>query len=196
MWAQDPTTGQSQLRKVVQTYQHVARAVVTVSFAGATVQVTPEHPFWVLGKGWLDAAQLRPHDRLRTLDGVWPEVAAVSVAAESVPVYNLQVEGDHDYFVTSTHVLVHNTCTADLGDNWVAKSAAEVFGANTCTETAKQIQSTVCGRNLPDYLGESETFATLMPGTRREGGYHDVVIKDGRVFDATTGRYAGRLSYG
>ena len=40
---------------------------------GRTIRTTAEHPFWLKGRGWVDAQQLEAGDQLRTHDGRWLE---------------------------------------------------------------------------------------------------------------------------
>jgi hypothetical protein len=63
------------------------------------IRVTPEHPFWVWGKGWLAAAFLEPGDLLSSHDGRWLAVECVTDAGEVATVYNLRVAEYHTYFV-------------------------------------------------------------------------------------------------
>ncbi|MFF5147053.1 polymorphic toxin-type HINT domain-containing protein [Streptomyces sp. NPDC013157] len=91
--------------------QHTADALVSVGLGGETVRATPEHPFWVIGKGWTGAESLHPGDRLRTLDSQDTLVRSAKRAAIRTQVFNFEVEGDHTYFVGGTRVLVHNACT-------------------------------------------------------------------------------------
>ena len=76
------------------------------------IRVTPKHPFYVRGRGWTAAAELRPGDSLRTASGGWIAVGAVVNNGQVEPVYNIQVAGLHTYFVRNgagnSSVLVHN----------------------------------------------------------------------------------------
>ena|GEM_PF-3309645 len=76
-----------------------------------TLQLTPDHPVYVEGKGWLWAENLAVGDRLRRSDGGWAKVLAVERVklAEPELVYNFTVKGLHTYFVLEVGVLVHNT---------------------------------------------------------------------------------------
>jgi hypothetical protein len=74
------------------------------------MEVTPEHPLYVEGKGWLKAEAVTAGDRLRRIDGGWEKVLAIErvVLDTPVEVYNLTVAGVHTYFVLEVGVLVHN----------------------------------------------------------------------------------------
>jgi hypothetical protein len=74
------------------------------------MEVTPDHPVYIEGKGWLNAENLSIGDRLRRADGGYARVLAIEriELAEPEPVYNFTVKGSHTYFVLEVGVLVHN----------------------------------------------------------------------------------------
>lgn len=101
----------------------------------AGIKVTPEHPFWVNGVGWVKAGQLQTGHQLELIDPVgmddvsrpegqktkdmvtsgrrWlAEVVSVEPVRSSYGgaqfVYNFEVEDFHTYFVESFGVWVHN----------------------------------------------------------------------------------------
>ena len=65
------------------------------------IRVTPEHPLWVWGRGWVSAKLLEPGDKLRSDDEEWIAVEAVTDSGEVTTVYNLRVAQYHTYFVGS-----------------------------------------------------------------------------------------------
>ncbi|MEZ4465656.1 MAG: polymorphic toxin-type HINT domain-containing protein, partial [bacterium] len=75
-----------------------------------TIGVTPEHPFWVVGQGWVEAGDLLPGDELFTSKGGWLRVSGSTWASESATVYNFEVEGFHTYFAGEAEAWVHNVC--------------------------------------------------------------------------------------
>lgn len=62
-----------------------------------TIRTTATHPFYVKGKGWRDASELRPGDLLATNSSQWAEVEASRATGKVEPVYNLQVAEFHTY---------------------------------------------------------------------------------------------------
>jgi intein/homing endonuclease len=54
-----------------------------------------EHPFWVRGKGWLQADQMIAGDHLVGHDHRWAVVDAVERTEEYQTVYNLRVADSH-----------------------------------------------------------------------------------------------------
>ena len=114
VWARDLTSGRSQLRQVTGLFNKRADRLVRISAAGAVLQVTPEHPLYSPDKGWVDAGQLHRGDRLLARDGRTLTITAVSSRAARTTVYNFEVEGDHNYYVATAQLLVHN-CPAGGG---------------------------------------------------------------------------------
>jgi len=47
---------------------------------------------------------------LATFDGKKVIIEAISFSAEKVRVYNFEVEGNHNYYVSENTILVHNNC--------------------------------------------------------------------------------------
>ncbi len=80
------------------------------------ITATPEHQFWVRGKGWTPLRDLvfepEHEDVLLTNDLDLTLVTSV-VEAGSFPVYDLEVEGAHEFFANG--VLVHNCRYSIMG---------------------------------------------------------------------------------
>ncbi len=111
---------------VSQVFTRVAQRVVVLrlSAAGPSVEergvelrATPEHPFWLIGHGWMAAQDLPAGGLIAGDTSSW---RVVSVTAEATPqrVYNLEVPGTHTYVVAAPRgppagVWVHNVCTKD-----------------------------------------------------------------------------------
>jgi hypothetical protein len=67
--------------------------------AGRMIGTSGEHPFWVRGKGWAAAAQLRIGDELSSHDGRWVVVEGIEAKEEYATLYNVKVAEHHTYFV-------------------------------------------------------------------------------------------------
>jgi hypothetical protein len=67
--------------------------------AGQVIQTTPEHPFYVRGKGWRPVKELYVGDQLSSHDGQWIKLDAVVENVGVATVYNLRVSAYHTYFV-------------------------------------------------------------------------------------------------
>ena len=101
-------TGQTETKRVLQTTIKQAKSVITVTLADAqsgkvveSITASPEHPFFVEGKGFVPAGQLALGNAIVTRAGPNLLVKAVQTQsrAEGYEVYNLVVEDDHTYFV-------------------------------------------------------------------------------------------------
>jgi hypothetical protein len=67
--------------------------------AGQLIRTTGQHPFFVRGKGWTAAAELRKGDQLRGHDDRWHAVETVTETGDMTTVYNVRVADYHTYFV-------------------------------------------------------------------------------------------------
>jgi hypothetical protein len=101
-----------------------------------TLNTTEEHPFLVrfgatadaddpLATGhWVQAASLKPGDEIRTASGEPAVVVTVQFTGRRATVYNIEVEGLHNYQVGPEGVVVHNSlCNLAEGLGAVMSSA-------------------------------------------------------------------------
>jgi hypothetical protein len=98
-----------------------------------TIRTTASHPFYVDGRGWVEAGDLRAGEKALTPEGRY--VTVISSVSEPVPggltVYNLEVDGDHTYFVEDGHgaqspVWVHNGTSCTSGENAFAATGRAI----------------------------------------------------------------------
>ncbi len=116
--AQDETTGQLSLRRVLRTFIRRGAPIVAVTLTsaatcGETLRTTEEHPFWVESRGWVAAGDLRAGDVVHASGGA-AVVASVAFTGERQTVFNFEVEGVHTYRVGGAGVLVHNRGSCEL----------------------------------------------------------------------------------
>ncbi|WP_329404853.1 polymorphic toxin-type HINT domain-containing protein [Streptomyces melanogenes] len=194
--ATDPEQGRTSKRKVtalIITEGEKQFTELTIATAGGSKKLTAtrEHPFWVESEHrWVVAGELAPSMTLLTDDGTAASVQSSRSYSKHARTYNLTVADVHTYYVLagSTPVLVHNTCGPDLGDSWKPKPASQVCGTGGCEKVADHIQSVIGG----DIMRITDRYGAPHLGKYRGivsgWNYHDVVVKEGRVFDATTGR--------
>ncbi|MEH1097865.1 polymorphic toxin-type HINT domain-containing protein [Micromonospora sp. CPCC 205561] len=118
----DPVTGKTTAKPVVATIigqgtKHLVEVTIDPDGdegdATESVVATDNHPFWVPGLDeWVDAADLRAGQWLRTSAGTHVQISATRQWTEPAQVHNLTIDDIHTYFVVAgyTSVLVHN-CT-------------------------------------------------------------------------------------
>jgi RNA polymerase sigma factor (sigma-70 family) len=71
-----------------------------------SVVTTGIHRFWIAGKGWVMARDLKPGDLVRTLEGIAPVRSVVSNLIQ--PVFNLEVGKNRSFFAGEPAALVHD----------------------------------------------------------------------------------------
>lgn len=94
--------------KEIEVYEKSSgRRSVRVSFSdGRFVEATHDHPFSVIGKGYVQAEALQPDDAVVEESYVSLSVASVEPIATPEYVYNLRIADNHNYFACG--VLTHN----------------------------------------------------------------------------------------
>jgi RHS repeat-associated protein len=105
--------GVQELRPVLSTSVLTANKLILIETDGGSerIEVTPEHPFMVEGRGWVDARHLQPGDILTTKDGSPTRIESIQpieIRAGPVAVYNFEVDVNPSYYVSSEQILVHN----------------------------------------------------------------------------------------
>ncbi|MDQ3265140.1 MAG: polymorphic toxin-type HINT domain-containing protein [Myxococcota bacterium] len=96
---------------VIGRLQHSSRELISLTLEGdeQPLQVTKEHPVYSAERdGWVEAANLRPGEVLRTLTGTASVRDVLLSAQPRTEVFDLQVAGTSSYFVSDAKVLAHN----------------------------------------------------------------------------------------
>lgn len=92
----------------------------------------------------------------------------------------------HTYYVMigNTPVLVHNSCSGYLGDDWVQRPTSEITGSFGCEACADDIIARLGGgeRIVVDPVGTP--FLGTYRGVDTAWGQHTAVLFNGRVYDA------------
>ena len=102
----DLRTDSCTTRSVTQVFKNTAHRLLVLSFQGKTLKATDEHPFFVMGKGWVKASDLHIGDELRHILGQNVVLEKIDQEFGEFSVYNFEVEGLHNYYACD--VLVHN----------------------------------------------------------------------------------------
>ncbi len=94
-------------------FRHSSADCVNVHVTGldAPIGTTRNHRFWSEDRQtFVEAGQLHPGETLLTADGTPTSVLSIAPRPGLEPVYNLEVDVEHVYYVAADGVLVHNTC--------------------------------------------------------------------------------------
>jgi hypothetical protein len=99
---------------VTGTFRHEAAQTLDISVEDELkpIGTTPNHPIWSVDReAFVRADNLTVGERLQTLNGI-ARITNITARGPPEPVYNLEVQVKHTYFVADSGVLVHNgrTC--------------------------------------------------------------------------------------
>jgi len=97
-----------ELSKMVKSFERKTREIYELTTDSQKVYVTAEHPFYVEGKGWIKVRELKVGFGLKTKGGSTEYIINITISKQTEMVYNIEVEGNHNYFVTNSRILVHN----------------------------------------------------------------------------------------
>ena len=103
---QNTVSGVLSYQPVLTVFHNPPTMTYKVDLGTETVSATGIHRFWKAGQGWVMARDLKPGDKIRTLQGV-AEVKSVSEETV-VPVFNLEVASGQSFFVGEAGALVHD----------------------------------------------------------------------------------------
>lgn len=88
-----------------------AAHVLRLEAGAMSLLATGNHRIWVEDRGFVQLSEIKPGDRVLACSGIQPEwrlieVTRISVEDQPFPVYDLAVEGAHEFFANG--ILVHN----------------------------------------------------------------------------------------
>ena len=103
---------QKELKEVIDFYSGVSDEIFEITVNGEIIQATPRHQFYIIDKGWIRAYELEEGDMISST-GEKMKINKIEQKyyLEKVPVYNLTVEGNHNYLITEYELLVHNAAS-------------------------------------------------------------------------------------
>lgn len=103
------------VRKVTALHRNTSREVRRFTIAGTKRSaVTLEHPYWIVGRGWMPVRDVVAGQRVLLRDGTYASIEGIEAEEHAVPdieVFNITVESpESNYFADG--VLVHNKSQA------------------------------------------------------------------------------------
>jgi hypothetical protein len=166
-------SGKLEYKKVIAlTQPHLDKLLeMRVEGEQRSLDVTPKHRFWIKrgdeDPSWGFAGQIRVGDRVLTAKGQWHGVTAIAPIEGEQRVYNFEVEGNHNYFVGSNGLLVHNEGPCAFG-NRIHQNFQEALAEQTDTAPEDWLMRTKPGQTGVDaeYLGDKDLgfkYAELKP---------------------------------
>ena len=111
VWSYNVETGERALKAVKEVLVRENDELLHIETSRGVVDATTSHPFYVVGKGWVAAGDLAVGDGIQAISGDAGIVTGLKLEKldKPIPVYNLDVEDFHSYFVEG--ILVHNRCS-------------------------------------------------------------------------------------
>ena len=174
--AADEETGEYAYKEVVRTFVNTTEEITHVTISNSegvqeVIDSTPQHPFYVEGKGWVEASALHAGMTIWFANGTKGTVEDISNEGleEPVTVYNFEVADFHTYFVGECGVLVHNTCSDVPNPNGKK-------GGQAHQDTIDSIESTHTGGSI-----EREVKFDTPEGTKTRRFADAVEIVDGEI---------------
>jgi hypothetical protein len=117
---------------------------------------TPNHRFYVVGKGWVQAQDLQSGDLCLSATGERIAFISRENLAEKQRVYNFEVEEKHTFYIDSKKMLlVHNQCGPGSpgGQNVMMPDGSILFISDTIDP----------GIPLPPYIKRPQTDVVILP---------------------------------
>jgi RHS repeat-associated protein len=112
--AWNPETGDISFHTVTDTIHHTDEVVIHLTIDDEEIETTPEHPFYVEGKGWVNAKDLKVGDKVRNAKGKTGKVEKITTEETTQEMYNLTVDEAHTFYVGDGQWLVHNTGVCNI----------------------------------------------------------------------------------
>ncbi|WP_010503351.1 polymorphic toxin-type HINT domain-containing protein [Paenibacillus elgii] len=179
--AKNDEAGDIAYKEVEWLFQRDVEETYNITVGGEVITTTNEHPFWIIGKGWIKSKDLVAGDVLTTSDGKELAIEKIETKKEHKTVYNFRVKDFHTYFVSSIGIWTHNSCGFEVS---ISKSAERV-AKKLSPEAKKGYDNAIEALQKGDTRGLNEH---ALSGDRK--GQWAVDIKGtGR------GRGAGRIIY-
>ena len=107
-------TNRKELKEVIDLFKGATDETYELTINGIIIKTTPKHQFYVIDKGWSRAYELKEGDRLSSQVSENVEISKIEhkFHKEPIQVYNLTVDGYHNYLITGQEILVHNATSS------------------------------------------------------------------------------------
>lgn len=127
--AYNQDTGATGSYTVTAVLVHTDPTEVYLTIDGEQIETTPEHPFYTLEYGWVNAGDLQLGEHIRRDDGSYGTVMTIKVKQYQQVMYNLTVDTAHTFFVGVDHWLVHNKICINVSKSKYPQSAQHIEDA-------------------------------------------------------------------
>ena len=102
-----------ELKKVINLINSEAKETYKMDIGTQTIEMSTRHELYIIDKGWTRAYDVKVGDKMLSSDDKVVTISKIYLVTYDEPIktYNLTVEGNNNYFVTYSKVLVHNSPT-------------------------------------------------------------------------------------
>ena len=106
-------TNSNEYSKVIKTFEHkdINDDLYTITCGSIVIEATSMHPICVSLNntlGFINAKDLKIGNRLVDYEGNIHEITSITYESVTDTFYNIEVENNHNYYVTENNILVHN----------------------------------------------------------------------------------------
>ena len=103
-----------ELKKVINLINSEAKETYKMDIGDQTIEMSKRHELYIIDKGWTRAYDVKVGDKMISSDDKVVTIKKIDLITYDTPIktYNLTVEGNNNYFVTYSKVLVHNSPSA------------------------------------------------------------------------------------
>ena len=106
-------TNSNEYSKVIKTFEHkdINDDLYTITCGSIVIEATSMHPICVSLNntlGFINAKDLKIGNRLVDYGGNIHEITSITCESVTDTFYNIEVENNHNYYVTENNILVHN----------------------------------------------------------------------------------------
>lgn len=148
-----------------------------------TIEVSDDHPFWVVDKKWVESIDLKEGDQLLDANNQIHKVVSLTDTDRVETTYNLEVEGYHTYFAGDASVWVHNAGPCKLWSRGSFASAQDSLKAHF-NKHGKEVGAS----DIESYMRKAQGFSNNLKGAdvRSVSGHVEGVkryIKNGKYID-------------
>ena len=100
-----------ELKKVINLINSSAKETYKMSIDSQTIEMSTRHELYIIDKGWTRAYDVKVGDKMLSSDDKVVTINKIYLVTYDEPIktYNLTIEGNNNYFVTYSKVLVHNS---------------------------------------------------------------------------------------
>ena len=100
-----------ELKKVIKLINSKAQETYKMDIGNQTIEMSLRHELYIIDKGWTRAYDVKVGDKMISSNNEVVTIKKIDLITYDTPIntYNLTVEGNNNYFVTYSKVLVHNS---------------------------------------------------------------------------------------